>query len=269
MSLRAINASYSLSGRLILDRISIEVRPGRLLVVLGPNGAGKSTLLRVLAGELRPQLGRVELDGRRLGSWDARALAQRRAVMMQREHLPFSLTAREVTALGRLPWTGGADSAAEQAIVDAALQSAGASLLSRRRYPTLSGGERARVQLARALAQLGRGGDGAQFLLLDEPTASFDFAFQHHCLSTVLALSRRGVGVMAILQDPNLALRYADDVAVLDGGRLLALGPPAEVLTPTLLDAVYGLQTERYESASGPFLIAHLSAVGEAHQSVH
>ncbi|MCK9383916.1 MAG: heme ABC transporter ATP-binding protein [Nevskia sp.] len=259
MSLRATNLSYLHSGRVILDQVSIRLEAGRVVALLGQNGAGKSTLLRLLAGELRPKSGCVELDQRRLGTWDPLLLARRRAVMMQREHLPFSFNAAQVVALGRLPWRQREDSASEQNIVAEALAAAGAANLAMRRYPTLSGGERARVQLARALAQIaplpGTKPEPA-YLLLDEPTASFDFGFQHDCLAAVRRLSRNNVGVLAILHDPNLALRYADTVALLHEHAIIATGAPDAVLTPERIEQVYGLKTARVDHAGDLYISA-------------
>lgn len=261
MSLRAEALRFALRGRVLLDEVSLRVASGCVHVLLGPNGAGKSTLLRLLAGDLRAGSGAATLDERPLAAWDALALARRRAVMMQREHLPFPFTAAEVVALGRLPWQRDGRRADERAWIAEALAMAGASALASRRYPQLSGGERARVQFARALAQIIEPAAAPRYLLLDEPTASLDFAFQHECLATLHRLSRDGVGVLAILQDPNLALRYADTVSLLDHGRIVADGTPEEVLTPERLHAVYGLAMTRVGSGAGQWLLPSLPPV--------
>lgn len=239
-----------------IDGVSLRIAPGELHVLLGPNGAGKSTLLGLLAGDLKPTEGNVVLDDQPLARWSMTALARRRAVMMQREHLPFPFTVREVVSLGRLPWQRDEASPVERRKVTEALAQAGAAALADRRYPELSGGERARVQLARALAQIAgdthdEGDRRGCYLLLDEPTASLDFAFQHHSLITMRQLADRGVGVLAILQDPNLALRHADVVSLLDRGRLVASGSPAEVLDAERLSTVYGLPIEALRRSDG------------------
>lgn len=253
MSLELLDAGHAAGGRRIVDALSLRVEPGRLHVLLGPNGAGKSTSLGLLAGDLRPAAGEARLDGRPLQRWPAEALARRRAVMMQRDELRFPFTVREVVALGRLPWQRPDDSSGERAIVEAALAEAGAAALAGRRYPQLSGGERARVQLARALAQIhADAGDAApRYLLLDEPTASLDFAFQHQVMVRLRRLADRGVGVFAILQDPNLVLRHADTVSLLAGGRLLASGSPDTVLEPARLGALYGVAIVESRDAVG------------------
>lgn len=271
MTLTSSEASYTVRGRHLVDAASLAIRPGQLHVLLGPNGAGKSTLLRLLAGDLRPDSGQISLDGRPLAGWPGPALARRRAVMMQREDLQFPFTVEEVVALGRLPWQRDADTPGERATVAEALAQAGATPFSGRRYNELSGGERARVQLARALAQIqdaAGSADGkpeARYLLLDEPTASLDFAFQHHCLLTMRRLAAQGTGVLAILQDPNLALRHADTVTLIGHGRIIAQGSPAAVLTPERLSAIYGLEIDAISGADGAVcqLVATSSAGSE------
>lgn len=243
MSLAVTAVSHAAGRRRLLDAVSLQLEPGTVQVLLGPNGAGKSTLLGVLAGDLRPLSGRATLDGRGLADWPAADLARRRAVMMQRDELRFPFSVDEVVALGRLPWQRREQSPGERAVIAAALAEAGAGALAGRRYLELSGGERARVQLARALAQI-RADDGdpaPRYLLLDEPTASLDFAYQHHVLKSLRRLADRGVGVLAILQDPNLALRHADRVSLLANGQLIASGLPADVLDTERLSRVYGL----------------------------
>ncbi|WP_043113469.1 heme ABC transporter ATP-binding protein [Solimonas soli] len=257
MSLRTLEASYAARGRELLAATSVDFAPGRLHAIVGPNGAGKSTLLRLLAGEWRPSRGSVALDGRDLREWAPAALARRRALLPQQHSLSFPFTAAEVVALGRLH-TRRHKAEVERAIVAEALASCGAAQLAGRLYPQLSGGERARVQLARVLAQIRDEADGARWLLLDEPTAHLDLAFQHACLRLAREWSRCGVGVIAVLHDPNLVLAYADDVLVLDAGRAVAVGAPRDVLDAALMRQVFGLAARRIELADG----THWLAVG-------
>ncbi len=250
----ALNAvSYAAGDRRLIDGISLAVQPGTLHVLLGPNGAGKSTLLSLLAGDLKPLAGQATLDDRRLADWPTAALARRRAAMMQRDELRFPFSVDEVVSLGRLPWQRREQSAGERKIVADALKEAGAEKLAGRRYLELSGGERARVQLARALAQITADDDdrAPRYLLLDEPTASLDFAFQHQVLLTLRGLADRGVGVLAILQDPNLALRHADNVSLVASGRLIGSGAPEAVLEALQLSRVYGLPISASRGADG------------------
>jgi iron complex transport system ATP-binding protein len=243
---------------------SVRVAPGRVAALLGPNGAGKTTLLRTASGELAPTSGTVTMDGTPLPALSPRARARRRAVVSQHVTLDFAFDVLDVVLMGRTPHTRGrAETRADVAIAWDALCAVRMEAFAERAFPTLSGGEQQRVHLARALAQLtppaavpehdahadARAADAhadadgpARYLLLDEPTASLDLAHQHG----VLRLARRladddGVGVLAVLHDLNLAAQYADDVLLLKDGALHAAGPPADVLTPDTIRAVYGL----------------------------
>ena len=243
MSLRASAVSYGVAARVLIEDVDLRVEPGQVHALLGPNGAGKSTLLRVLAGELEHGAGVVELNGRKLADWSARERALQRAVLPQSHALAFGFSAAQVVALGRLP-AARRRPETEAALVREALALAGVAALHDRLYTTLSGGERARVQLARVMAQVWTPPEGPlahqpRFLLLDEPTASLDLAHQHDCLRAVRTLARRGLGVLLILHDPNLALRYADAVTLLRDGRVLDSGAPLATLTADALERVY------------------------------
>jgi iron complex transport system ATP-binding protein len=161
--------------------------------------------------------------------------------------LRFAFTVEEVVALGRLPCAKHSPQREAQ-ILREALSAAGVAHLPGRIYPTLSGGERARVQLARVLAQLWDGG-AARYLLLDEPTANLDLAHQHACLKAARSFATGGVGVLVVLHDPNLAMTYADDVSLLRSGALLACGDPVATLTSASLEALYGIAVDVHQSA--------------------
>ncbi len=196
-----------------------------MLAVAGRNGAGKSTLLSVISGLRRPTRGEVLLDGRPLTALTALALARRRAVLRQQDTLTAPLLAREVVALGRHPHGDGDPHGAP---VARAMEEAEVAHLADRLVDTLSGGERQRVQLARVLAQL----DGGGVLLLDEPTSALDLAWQHRVLERVQQLARsRGLAVLAVLHDLNLAACFCDELLILRQGRQVARGAPEDVLT--------------------------------------
>jgi iron complex transport system ATP-binding protein len=253
---------YAVDGRRLLDGVSLDLRPGQVHAVLGRNGAGKSTLLRLLAGELRPDAGQVRLNGRELGGWTPQQLARQRAVMPQSESLRFGFTVEQVVALGRYaslrqrPET-------ERQILREALDLAGIGHLLQRKYPSLSGGERARVQLARALAQIwptqGTPPQPARYLLLDEPTASLDLAHQHECLMQARCFAASGVGVLVVLHDPNLALRYADQATLLVDGCVYGQGAARQLLDRAALEHVYGVQVELIQvpGEDAPVVVAH------------
>lgn len=230
-------------GKRLLGGVSLDVRPGRLTVAIGPNGAGKTTLLRALAGEILPASGVVRLEGRPLTAWRRRDRARRVAVLPQETGVAFALTGLDIALLGRAPHAGGGETAADLEIAQAALAAADALEFAGRRYPTLSGGEKARVQLARVLAQIWDCPvDSPGFLLLDEPTAALDCAQQHRLLSLARDFAReRNAGVFAILHDLNLAAQYADDLIALRGGLIVARGTPAEVLKASRVREIFDL----------------------------
>lgn len=250
MSFKVEHLSLRRAGRPVLIDANLELQPGQVHALLGPNGAGKSSLLGVLAGDLHGDAGRVSLDGQTLADWPRRALARRRAVMLQREHLPFPFTAEQVVALGRLPWAADPAHPRERAVIRRSLARAGAEALAGRPYTALSGGERSRVQLARALAQIDEAslGTAPAYLLLDEPTASLDFAFVHDCLAQIRERAQAGLGVLVVLHDPLLAARYADVLSVMSQGRVLATGSARQVLDPAVLAPAYGLAADRLRS---------------------
>ncbi len=236
--LRSEGLAVRRGGRAVLQGIDLQLRPGEVLGVLGPNGAGKSSLLAALCGELAAAGGAVWFDGRPLAHWPALQRARRLAVLPQSSSLDFAFRVEEVVALGRLPHASG--SAADRRIVEAALEAADIAALHGRNYLTLSGGERQRVHLARVLAQLWPG-DVGQVLLLDEPTAMLDPQHQHRCLAAARQLAARGVAVLVILHDLNLAARYCERLLLLAEGRVQALGATREVLRAELLEVVFGL----------------------------
>ncbi|MBK5537160.1 heme ABC transporter ATP-binding protein [Pseudomonas sp. TH05] len=239
----------------VLTAIDLELKPGEVLGVLGPNGAGKSTLLGALCGELQPDQGQVLLDQRELAQWGGAQRAQRLAVLPQHSTLDFAFRVEEVVGMGRLPHQSGR--VRDDEIVLEALQAADAAHLQGRSYLALSGGERQRVHLARVLAQLWPGEVG-QTLLLDEPTSALDPLHQHITLQAIRAFADRGVAVLVILHDLNLAARYCDRVLLLQGGSPHALDTPEQVLRPEPLKAVFGLEVlvQAHPERGHPLIIA-------------
>jgi iron complex transport system ATP-binding protein len=239
----------------VLTAIDLELKPGEVLGVLGPNGAGKSTLLGALCGELQPDQGQVLLDQRELAQWGGAQRAQRLAVLPQHSTLDFAFRVEEVVGMGRLPHQSGR--VRDDEIVLEALQAADAAHLQGRSYLALSGGERQRVHLARVLAQLWPGQVG-QTLLLDEPTSALDPLHQHITLQAIRAFADRGVAVLVILHDLNLAARYCDRVLLLQGGSPHALDTPEQVLRPEPLKAVFGLEVlvQSHPERGHPLIIA-------------
>lgn len=225
-----------------LASVTTVLRPGRVTAILGPNGAGKSSLLRTLTGEWPAQGGQVLEGNQPLLRLPAPQLARRRAVMPQDGSVAFDFTVQEVVELGRYAHRL-QPSQDEAGIVAQAMAATGVGALAARSIATLSGGERARAHLARALAQIWEAPPcgSPRWLLLDEPTAAMDLAYQHH----TMALLRRWaheqqVGVIAVLHDANLALRYADEVLLVHAGGCEA-GPVHAVLTAGTLARVWGV----------------------------
>ncbi|MBB5916501.1 iron complex transport system ATP-binding protein [Nocardia transvalensis] len=229
------------TGRRVLDHVDLDVVAGEILALVGPNGAGKSTLLGALSGELDLATGTVELDGRPITHWAPVDMARRRAVLPQTHTVGFPFTAREVVAMGRTPWARTGREDGDAAAIAAALAVTDTEHLAARTFPALSGGERARVALARVLAQ-----DTAT-LLLDEPTAALDLGHQEEVLRLARDRARDGAAVVVVLHDLGIAAAYADRVAVLESGRLAAAGPPRDILTTDLLSRVYRHPVEVFD----------------------
>jgi iron complex transport system ATP-binding protein len=222
--------------RTILDRISLQVFPGEVLALIGPNGAGKTTLLRAASGILRPQAGKVLVNGEDIAGLPASVRATRLAVVPQARNLPDAFTVQETVLLGRTPYLGwlGRPASEDLERVEWALQQTDTLALRHRLVCQLSGGEQQRVLLARALAQ------ETSILLLDEPTAHLDLRYQASLLGMVQRLARQQqLTVMVAIHDLNLTPLYTDRVALLSEGRLLAVGTPAEILTSSRLSSTF------------------------------
>lgn len=231
------HVSYSTSGRDLITDVSLHAAPGEMIGLVGPNGAGKSTLLRIIYRALAPTSGRILLGDTDIARTPRRVLARRLAAMPQEHPAEFELTAHDVTAMGRAPHQRrlGGDRRGDERIVLTSLELLGLADMAARPFTQLSGGEKQRVLLARALAQ------EPELLVLDEPTNHLDMRHQFD----VLALIRRlGMTVITALHDLNLAARFCHRLYILDTGRVAATGPPTDVLTTPLLAQVYGVPAE-------------------------
>ncbi|RLK52318.1 heme ABC transporter ATP-binding protein [Microbacterium telephonicum] len=229
-----IRVRYDGAPRDALTDAAIEVRAGEVHALVGPNGAGKSTLFAVLAGDVTPAAGAVTLDGRELAARHPRDLARRRAVLLQESRVSFPFTVEQVVRMGRAPWARTPAADDDDAAVAAALAETDMTALAGRTVSSLSGGERARAALARVLAQR------VDVLLLDEPTAALDLRHQEDTLRLARGRAQAGAAVAVVLHDLNAALAYADRATLLAGGRVVASGTPAEVLTAERIGDVYG-----------------------------
>lgn len=235
MNLALDSVGITRGTRTIVSDVTLTVAPGEVVGLLGRNGSGKSSLLRTCFRGARPSAGRVLLDGTDVASLARREVARRVAVMMQEPADDLGLTVAESILLGRTPHHRGfgQDTAEDRQRAEVAMARTGVLHLAHRTVPTLSGGERQRMLLARALTQ------EAHVLLLDEPTNHLDLAYRFELMRLV---AETGVTTLVALHDLDLALAYCDRVAVLDDGRLAALGAPGEVLTPKLVRAVFGVE---------------------------
>jgi len=245
--LEAVGVGFAHGARRVLDGVDLALRPAEVVALVGPNGAGKSTLVRLLAGLARPAAGDVRLDGRPLGAWPRRDVARRLALVPQDPRVEFPYTVLEVALMGRAPHHGpiALPGAHDVAIARAARASLEIDDLAARRLDELSGGERQRVFLARALAQEPR------VLLLDEPTTHLDLRHQTQLHELVRARAAAdGLCALTVLHDLNLAAAYGDRLVLLAGGRVVAAGPPGEVLRRELLEAAFATRLDVSRLAS-------------------
>lgn len=229
------------AGRALLEDVSFEAPAGAVTALVGPNGAGKSTLLRALVGAQRAVAGEASVAGVPLSSIPRRERARIVALVEQDAHTDLALSVRDTVALGRIPhdslWRS--PDARSVRIVEQALHSLGIEHLADRHIGTLSGGERQRAFVAQALAQ------EPALLLLDEPTNHLDVAAQLHLLEMLSALAASGLTVLTALHDLSHASAYSQQTVALDRGRVVAAGPSEAVLTPELVESLYGVRAMR------------------------
>ena len=232
MRLQVDHVSWSVDGRPILRDVSLAVEPGSITGLIGPNGSGKSTLLRCIYRALKPDSGSITLDGNDLIRMNSQETARRVAVVLQEYPSDFQFTVGEIVSMGRNPHKGmfDRDTSADRGIIRDALARVGLAGFSHRNFNTLSGGEKQRVVIARAVAQQ------AGFLVLDEPTNHLDIRYQ---LETMELVRELGLTTLAALHDLNIAADYCDFMHVIDGGRIVASGRPSEVLQPDIIAEVF------------------------------
>ncbi len=237
VTLEAHRIDVRLRGRPVLHSVNAVIAPGRITAVIGPNGAGKSTLLRALAGLITPDLGTVTIDGRGLASLGAEVAARAIAYLPQERVVHWPLSVQSVVALGRLPHGGalGRLSPIDGAAVERAMQAMDIAALADRRVDSISGGERARVLFARALAQ------EAPIILADEPTAGLDPAHGLELAAVLQRLAADGRAIALATHDLTLAARFCHDAVLISTGRVVASGPVAEILAPAQLGTVFGV----------------------------
>jgi ferric hydroxamate transport system ATP-binding protein len=232
------NVGYSIQGRPLVEGLSLSLYARRVTGLIGHNGSGKSTLVRMLARQLRATQGDIHFGERKLDDLPIREFARKLAYLPQTPPLASGMLVRELVAFGRYPWRGplGRFSATDWTKVDDAMHATDVSRFADQQVDTLSGGERQRVWLAMLIAQ------DAECLLLDEPTSALDVSHQVEVLSLIRTLAtERGLGVIVVLHDINMAARYCDELVALRNGRLIAQGTPQQIVTAKQLQTIYGV----------------------------
>ncbi|MBV7296637.1 heme ABC transporter ATP-binding protein [Enterovibrio paralichthyis] len=236
MSLEIRNASLKLGNKVLLDNFSARFASGELTIILGPNGTGKSSLLKLLSLEW-PTEAELFYFGKPANQWKVQELAASMGVLPQSSTLTFAFTVREVVELGGLTLT--ASQREISAIASEKMAQTDVLHLAERLYPSLSGGEKQRVHLARVLTQLAKSAV-PPILMLDEPTSALDIAHQHRTLALAKQLATEGSAVIAVIHDLNLAAQYADKIIMLNDGKIAAQGSPEDVLKASTINEVYG-----------------------------
>ena len=249
MTLEVSDVSYCYSKSIVLDGISFTVGKGEILGILGPNGCGKTTLLKNLNKNLSPCGGCVLLDGDVLEDIKKKDVAKKIAVVPQTNEIHFSFTVRDVVSMGRMPFQGmmSGESEEDKRIVDDAIRQTGLERLADRHINTMSGGERQRVIIARAIAQT------PQIILMDEPTLHLDISMQFDALNLVYRLAKEnGLTVIIVSRDLPMVARYCDRILMIHDHKIHALGTPEEVLTPDNMRIVFNVDAElRYDEKIG------------------
>ncbi|MFL6228635.1 MAG: heme ABC transporter ATP-binding protein [Pyrinomonadaceae bacterium] len=254
--LEASDITFRIGDKALISGASARFAPGKLHLIIGPNGAGKSTLVKVLARLLRPQVGRVLYEGADVRDAGEADLARRRAVLSQAVEVAFPLSVREVVMMGRYPHFGSRPGPVDERVADELMEFFDVAQFSERNYQTLSGGEAQRVNFARVLAQLWRDPTDAptandsphtpapcRYLFLDEPLTFLDIRHQIEFMKKVRAFTAApDVVTVGVVHDLNLAARFADQIVLIDGGRIVAAGTAAEVLTAAHIRAVFGVE---------------------------
>ena len=241
MTLEISSLTYCYDKKLVLDGVDFEIREGEVIGILGPNGCGKTTLLKNLNKNLTPNDGCILLDGEDLETILKRDIAKKIAVVPQTNEINFAFTVRDIVAMGRIPFQSmlGGESREDQRYIDDAIEQTGLSDLVDRHINTMSGGERQRVIIARAIAQT------PKIILMDEPTLHLDISMQFDALNLVHRLAKKnGLTVVIVSHDLPMVARYCDRILMLHDHKIHALGTPEEVLTPENMKTVFNVDAE-------------------------
>ncbi|MPR33889.1 heme ABC transporter ATP-binding protein [Salmonirosea aquatica] len=251
--LEAKNISFRISGRSLLDAVSVQFHPGRINLIIGPNGAGKSTLVKILCGQLKPTAGEVFYQKEPIARTSVATLARSRAVLSQNVALAFPLTVAEVVMMGRYPHFTGRPTDRDRAACEAAMRFFAVNNMAARNYMTLSGGEKQRTHFARVTAQIWYPtSTGGRYLILDEPLTFLDVYYQFDFMNKLAKLAEQQDLVIAgVVHDLNLAGKYADHVVLLHEGKVLSSGTKESVLTSENIRAAYHMEVEIQQVQGG------------------
>lgn len=260
--LEVTDVSIDIAGKRIVDNVSFTARTGTVTGLIGPNGAGKSTLLSALAGDMPLSSGSVQLEDTDPQITPVKDLARIRSVMLQDVSVAFSFLVRDVVEMGRRPWARTEQAALDDEIIDAALEATGTTHLMDRDIMVLSGGERARVAMARVLAQR------TPIVFFDEPTAAMDIHYQEKSLGLIRELALHGATVVVVLHDLNAAAAYCDFIVCLDQGTVAASGDVDSVFTSDILSKVYGWPIEVTKTTTGVHIAPRRAEPGALHHSL-
>jgi iron complex transport system ATP-binding protein len=254
--LRVNNISYKAGDHIILDEVTSVFEPGKLNILIGPNGAGKSTLVKILSGKLKPTRGEVRYSDKNINDYSLNTLAKIRAVLSQNIEVSFPLTVEEVVMMGRYPHFTGKPQDKDWQACREAMDFFNVSYMAQRNFMTLSGGEKQRVHFARVLAQIWYHEKGSlNYLILDEPLTFLDINYQLTFMKKVVQLNeRKDIVIVGVVHDLNLAARFADNILLLNKGRVLAQGKKNEVLTPLNIKTAYEVDVKVREESHGFFL---------------
>jgi iron complex transport system ATP-binding protein len=253
IALREVSFRYSQSNTSALDRVTVDIPAGAITALLGPNGSGKSTLLHLILGLLHPEQGSIQLMGQSLSKYGRRDMSRLLGLVPQDEYIPFDLSVLEYVLLGRAPYLDLLErpNSFDRELSFESLVAAGVASLQRRPVPSLSGGERQLVTVARALAQQ------PAILLLDEPTSHLDLANARRILHVLCSLRAAGKTIVLTTHDPNAAAAVADFIILLRGGRVLSSGPTDLTLTAEHLSTTYGVDIEVLQAKGRPWVLTH------------
>ncbi|MCB0501248.1 MAG: heme ABC transporter ATP-binding protein [Bacteroidetes bacterium] len=250
--IEASNISYSIKGKVLLDKVNISIPNGKIVGLAGINGAGKSTLLKVLIGQLEHYRGTVKYDQTDLKQLNITQLAGLRAVLPQEVKATFPVIAKDIIELGRMFFNE--EETVKQGIINQVIEEVKANNFIHQYYDSLSGGEKQRIQLARVLSQIWLG-ENCRYLFLDEPISSLDIALQHEILRMLNKVKQRNIGVLIVLHDINLLLQYCDEICFLKNGEVITQDTPEIVANEKLLSNIYNFPMSIHELNGKPYLL--------------